>query len=212
MHLDYLTLATYTISQMIIDLHTHTTPLSPCSYLTPEELIQRAKESGLDGICLTEHDKVWSAETVARLGEEHDFLVLRGMEVTTNTGHVLVFGLDEYSKELANVRRLREVVNSVGGAMILAHPARHRLIDITHEDFPTMFDAIEILNGGDSAWGTASAQNTADRLGLKGTGGSDSHSLREIGLRATEFPGIIRDEKDLIEALKGNGYLPKWLR
>jgi predicted metal-dependent phosphoesterase TrpH len=41
---------------MIIDLHAHTGPYSDDSQLNPQELIQKAKRSGLDGICFAEHD------------------------------------------------------------------------------------------------------------------------------------------------------------
>ena len=40
-------------SGMIIDLHTHTRFGSNCSYLDPGELARRAKETGLDGVCIT---------------------------------------------------------------------------------------------------------------------------------------------------------------
>lgn len=198
--------ALYTGPTMIIDLHNHTSPKSMCSYLDPRDLIRRAKELGLDGICLTEHDRIWPAEEAARLAEENDFLVLRGVEVTTDVGHVLVFGLEEMAPGIFYVKRLREVVNEAGGVMILAHPTRHGPMRITPEAFASLFEALEALNGGDVYFGTASTQNNISQFGLKGTGGSDAHALREIGRCATEFDCEIKNEKDLITALKGNGY------
>ena len=41
---------------MIIDLHFHTEAFSSCSRIPLLEGVKRAKEIGLDGICLTEHD------------------------------------------------------------------------------------------------------------------------------------------------------------
>src|SRR3990170_5637769 len=61
---------------MLIDLHCHTRLGSEDSFLTPVELIQRAKALGLDGVCLTEHDWFWPPETLARLSEEHGILVV----------------------------------------------------------------------------------------------------------------------------------------
>ena len=59
---------------MLIDLHTHTHPLSHDSDLTPDALIEAAKKAGLDGVCLTEHDFFWEREKVEELGRRHDFL------------------------------------------------------------------------------------------------------------------------------------------
>ncbi len=77
---------------MLIDLHCHTQPLSACSSLTVEELIEAARRQGLDGVCLTEHDRLRPADETDRLAATHGLVVLRGMEVTTELGHALVYG------------------------------------------------------------------------------------------------------------------------
>ena len=58
---------------MLIDLHNHTWPRSHDSVLDPEDLVQRAKAAGLDGICLTEHDKIWDHATVKQMEEKAQF-------------------------------------------------------------------------------------------------------------------------------------------
>ena len=58
---------------MIIDLHTHTRPGSDDSFLHPVELIQKAKQNGIDGICLTEHDWFWNHEDISRQNHERRF-------------------------------------------------------------------------------------------------------------------------------------------
>ncbi len=50
-------------SVMLIDIHIHTTRYSECSSLHPVDMAVAAKEAGLDGICLTEHQTVWSPRT-----------------------------------------------------------------------------------------------------------------------------------------------------
>ena len=44
---------------MRIDLHTHTSALSFDSNIAPQELVRLAKKRGLDGLVLTEHDRIW---------------------------------------------------------------------------------------------------------------------------------------------------------
>src|SRR5947209_9951438 len=110
--------------QVLIDLHCHTAPLSSCSSLGVDELVERARAAGIDGVCLTEHDRSWSEAEVRAFGERLNFVVLRGMEITTELGHVLVFGLDRYEPDLYLSANLRRRVEDDDGLMLLAHPAR----------------------------------------------------------------------------------------
>ncbi|MFC1896730.1 PHP domain-containing protein, partial [Thermodesulfobacteriota bacterium] len=87
-----------------VDLHVHTSYGSSCGYMTPSEAVRRAKLIGLDGVCITEHDYAWSPDAIKRLTDENEMLVLPGVEVGTDIGHILVFGLR---------RNLRTVVKAV---------------------------------------------------------------------------------------------------
>ena len=52
---------------MRFDLHVHTSRLSLCSRIDPGELGSAAREAGLSGIALTEHDEVWDRVALERL-------------------------------------------------------------------------------------------------------------------------------------------------
>src|SRR5437899_168149 len=45
-------------------------------------------------------------------------------------------------------------------------------------------------------------------LGTRGTGGSDAHSVQGIARGSTLFHGEIRNERDLLEALRAGAYTP----
>ncbi|MDO8672078.1 MAG: CehA/McbA family metallohydrolase [Dehalococcoidia bacterium] len=197
---------------MIIDLHAHTLPRSQCSSLWPDDLIDRLKQLGLDGVCLTEHNKVWPKDQIASLVAKHHFLVLGGMEVTTSVGHVLVFGLEDDAYDLWDAKKLRRAVDSAGGVMILAHPLRSYGSHLKDSEYGALFDAIDVLNGTESNLHNESAAALCRRLGLHGVGGSDAHALREVGACATMFEDTITNEGDLIDALKANGYRPHRIR
>ena len=107
---------------MIIDLYVHTKAFSTDSILDPEEAIKEAKRIGLDGLCFTEHNKVWEIEEIRRLSRRWEFLVINGIEVDTVEGHVLVFGLHRDFEKIIRVHELREIVKQAGGVMIVAHP------------------------------------------------------------------------------------------
>ena len=88
---------------MLIDLHTHSRPASGDSALDADELVRRAAAAGLDGVALTEHDYLRPASEGGELSERHGIVVLCGIEVTTDIGHVLVFGLPAYHVGLRSI-------------------------------------------------------------------------------------------------------------
>jgi len=201
---------------VIFDLHIHTTT-SADSNLSPLELIQEAKRIGLDGVVVTEHDRCWDRFAIRDLAAEHDFMFLRGMEVSTDLGHILVYGLDEYLSGILRAEKLREVVDEAGGAMVAAHPFRRiftRDFRNGQEDAPqslqeaadrhifALTDGIEVCNGGSIDRENKLAMEVCDYLGQAPTGGSDAHSDLGIGRFATQFDDPIKTEADVIEALK----------
>ena len=64
---------------MYLDLHLHTTAYSPCSSMSPDELMIAAKDAGLDGVCITEHNIVWPLEDVEAISKKHGLPVFRGV-------------------------------------------------------------------------------------------------------------------------------------
>jgi predicted metal-dependent phosphoesterase TrpH len=202
---------------LIIDLHVHTSAGSPCSSAAVDDLIEEAKRIGLDGICLTDHNHVWELGALEDLRQKHGFLILGGNEITTDQGDILVFGLGKEIKGIIKLEELRAEVLAVGGYMIVAHPFRGFLVFNTGQLGLTpekameraLFrnvDAIEVLNGKVTESENDFAAEVAQGLGAPGTGGSDAHTVQEVGIYATRFSGIIRNEVDLVEALKGGNY------
>lgn len=203
----------------VIDLHTHSFPASPCSSLTVDDLIKKAKQIGLSGLCLTDHNHVWDPETVADLGQKYDFLVLRGNEITTDQGDMIVFGLEEEIKGIIRLEELREAVLKADGFIICAHPFRGFLtfgagkLGLTPEkamERPLfrLVDAVEVMNGKVTEKENDLAKKVAAGLDLPITGGSDAHEISAVGTFATWFPEVIQDEKGLVEALRRGNYVP----
>ncbi|MER3488109.1 MAG: hypothetical protein C4307_05010, partial [Chloroflexota bacterium] len=109
---------------VLIDLHTHSRPCSGDSVLTAQELVERAAGAGLHAVALTEHDAIHAETEVRALSERYGLAVLRGMEVTTEIGHVLVFGLTDYAPSLRSIEALRRAADAAGAVIFLAHPYR----------------------------------------------------------------------------------------
>jgi len=202
---------------MRIDLHTHTSPRSPCSNIDPLDLVREASRLKLDGICLTEHQVLWQPEQIEELARGAQIAIFRGNEFTTNQGDVLVFGYEQDVKDLLTIQELRDRVVAAGGFMIAAHPFRgfktfgigHLKMNVDQACEWKVFDfvdAIEVRNGNDSEEENDMAAQVAARLGLPGTAGSDAHEVNEVGKWTTDFEREIENEKQLVEELRAGRF------
>ena len=205
---------------MLIDLHTHTRPISWDSYLTADELIERSRAADLDGVVLCEHDFCWDPDEVRALARRHSFLVLPGIEINTDDGHILVYGVDRYVYGMHRSHDLAGIVQREGGAMVAAHPYRRQMPwHVSDEDEyeealrrasrnPAYghCDALEKINGRATARETAFSARLCELMGMPGAAGTDAHSRSDIGRCATYFERRIEDIHDLIEELKAGRF------
>lgn len=205
-----------------IDLHTHTVIASPDSELSPAQLVKTAKAVQLGGAVITEHNRTWEQREARAYSDELGFPFIRGMEVTTDLGHVLVYGLNSYIGGIHIARDLRKAVKAAGGFMVAAHPFRNLFHNPRwggggKANIPTveeaarlpifdLVDEIEVLNGGTGELENYFAWQVAQHLGMKGTGGSDAHSTHGLGLRVTVFERDIRDAEELIAELRAGRF------
>lgn len=197
---------------MVIDLHVHTRPRSEDSDQSPEEAIEHAKRSGLDAICFTEHDWHWTEEEITQLSRQYDFPVFRGMEISSDEGHLLVFGLTEYRFGMHHAEVVRQLVDEVGGVIVLAHPYRRQvkynsspdqLMDsVCRNPIFGLVDAVEVLNGRSNDKENRFASQLCRKLDLKGVAGSDGHSAEDVPSFATEFDRSIGSLEELIVELR----------
>src|SRR3990172_13368070 len=109
----------------IVDMHVHTVRGASDSSLTPDKLMGEARRIGLGGVNITEHDRVWDARQIEELRDGSGLFVSRGMEVSTDMGHMIVIGLDTYVPGIRQATELRRGGVEAGGFMIVAHPFRH---------------------------------------------------------------------------------------
>jgi predicted metal-dependent phosphoesterase TrpH len=77
---------------MLLDLHCHSR-YSYDNQLDPRDPVARAYELGLDGVCFTEHHSFNASFPVTKMKLPPDFLVFRGVEVSTDDGHLPVYGV-----------------------------------------------------------------------------------------------------------------------
>lgn len=207
----------------LIDLHVHTSKGSYCSSLAPIEMMEEACSVALDGVCITEHDMVWEKGAAEKLASANHLVLLRGIEVSTDLGHILAFGLDSYIRGIYRAKELRRVADEIGGYLVAAHPFRmsfHRahwrgastttpaLDEACKLPALGLVDGIEVLNGACTNRENRLALVVARKLGLPGTGGSDAHSTQGLGRFATMFQETVTNEADLLAQLKAGRFHP----
>lgn len=202
---------------MIIDLHTHTSPRSPCSHIAPEALVAEAKRLGIDGLCLTEHHALWDPAELADLAGAGGIVLFTANEITTDQGDILVFGYPEPVPGVIPIRELHREVAQACGLMIAAHPLRGFKVfgigslQLTAEQASRrkvfqFVEGVEVLNGRLNETENGMAAQVAERLGLIGTAGSDAHDLSELGRAATVFERDIASEAELIAELRARRF------
>ncbi|MGD8562529.1 MAG: PHP domain-containing protein [Desulfarculaceae bacterium] len=202
-----------------IDLHVHTWPASACASDPVDQIIAEAKDIGLDAICLTDHNHLWDADQVEELRQKHGFLILRGNEITTAQGDMVVFGLERDPQGIITLEDLHQMVVSEGGFIIAAHPFRGFLtVGVDELGLPVekasqrpmfkLVQALEALNSKVTEKENRFSAQVAQALNLPATGGSDAHLSAEVGIYATRFEKVIHNERELIAALQSGRFQP----
>jgi len=188
---------------MIIDMHIHQKLNSSDSKLDLFDAIDRAKQRGLDAICITDHDDLGLRPMANTISRETGFPVFVGVEIYTLDGDLLCFGIDEMPEKRLSAQETIDYVNQRGGVTIAAHPYRHNNRGLgDHLARVKGLGAVEAFNGRTDAVSNLKARNIALDLNLPQSGGSDSHTDAEVGNFATEFTVPVRTEADMVSAIK----------
>jgi predicted metal-dependent phosphoesterase TrpH len=144
---------------------------------------------------------------------------MRGVELSTTVGHILVFGVTSdcwktpYSRTKLSPQAVLDLVDAVSGAAVIAHPFKpgyqfHAPEILEH---PRVC-ALETCNGQCLDIQNQQARLLARQYSMPETGGSDAHLLHEIGMCYTLFDRPIFSENDLIAALLGGAVQGKSMK
>ena len=202
---------------MLIDLHTHSIK-SDDGRAKVENYWQWIKSKGLpiDGFVLTEHRQFDLESDYSDLASKFGLVILKGSEVETEYGHVLVFGVTEdlmREFDFTSIHLPLEMVIKTcerhGAVAAPCHPGRPRVGMFAHtEDYgiPKGVRIVEIYNGGSRENEDQIAIDNAKELGYQGIGGSDSHIVSHVGRCATRFSATIEDINDLVNALNSGQF------
>lgn len=202
---------------MILDLHNHSVR-SDDGKARVENYCQwiRRRELPLDGLVLTEHRQFDAESDYAPLADAFGLVILKGSEVETDYGHVLLFGVGEELLSAFDFARVDlplglvlEAAARCGAVAVPCHPGRKKVGLFAHYEARGPVAGVQIvetLNGGSRSGENERSRELAGAHGYRGIGGSDAHIVSHIGRCATRFDDSIRSEKDLVEALRAGSF------
>lgn len=196
-----------------IDLHLHSA-YSPDSSSTLEEIIERARECGLDRIALTDHNTVEGALKLAQMAPE---LAIVGEEVKTVEGEVIGLFIKGRIAPFMSPEDVMDQIRGMGGLTYIPHPLDRRRANFRPERMVELADRIDIIetyNPWCDPMANQAASRLAEELDKVTATGSDSHGAHELGrswMEVEEFTGPedfldkLRYARHVVTAASGTG-------
>ena len=208
---------------VILDMHVHTAA-SDDSTATIEgyiELILAYRQvHPFHGFVLTEHRTYTPGLNLQRYWDEYGVLVLQGIEMDTNLGHLLVYGINarvlerfDLTRRMHDGRRIIAELTRLGAVAAPSHPFRESAFgSVMERNFAEVAGVrlVESCNGQNRHPQNERAAALAVQHELRVLGGSDAHYLNPLWFLtcATEFDDTITSAEELIEALLYGTYRP----
>ncbi len=179
-----------------VDFHTHTM-WSGDSTTTPDEFAHCLDESGIDVVCITDHNAVRGAQDLQ--GELRARVVI-GEEMKTHAGEIIGLFLSQRVPQGLPPAEAARAIRDQGGLVYIPHPfdpLRNNLrTDVLDELVAEgLVDGIEILNSKTSlASMNTRAARYAGEHGLAPGAGSDAHVAEALGGAYLEMPDFDDDD------------------
>lgn len=171
----------------------------PESVASPEMQVDRARENGMDVVCITDHDETHGAFIAEKYAQQkyNDIQVVPGEEVTTADGEIIGLFLTERVPDMLPVEETIDIIREQGGLTIAPHPFSFHVPGLKERVLDIDIDGFEVVNGGHpDAYTNMFARLVMDRYPGKWceTSGSDAHSVYTTGYNWTEFPGTTAED------------------
>ncbi|MFA1610363.1 CehA/McbA family metallohydrolase [Halobellus rubicundus] len=188
-----------------VELHAHSS-LSYDGRDPVDLLLAQARAVGLDALAVTDHDEIDASLEAAAKAEEYGLVGIPGMEVTSEVGHILAFGIDELVPAGLSYDETLDRIHEQGGLAVVPHPfqsSRHGVAAHISRDQLARADAIEVYNSRlFTGWANRRAERFATARELPKTAGSDAHIGEMVGQAVTEVATDDRSVEGILEAIR----------
>jgi len=193
--------------RMKFDLHIHThfsrtKRWGSASLIEPKQLLDHAVQIGLDGLAVTDHDQIDGSRLVAELASHWGLIAIPGVEVSSRGGHILALGVTEIIPKGLSPAETIDRIHEQGGIAVAAHPLNFVVSLRRHEIISLPLDALETHNARSPR--NRKVARLHRRLPLGQTGGSDAHSIAEIGGGITDVPGTFTSYQQILHEIKAD--------
>lgn len=184
-----------------IDIHVHTaySDSTACVY----EVVKVAKEKGLDGIVITDHETVEGAEVAS--SNTKDLIILSGEEVETTKGHILAIGIVNLIGKGLSPRKAISEIHEQNGLAIVPHPTFPLFKKLSkREIYSLLIDGLEVFSAATPFPWHYLRRNLKllNHRKLPMLAGSDSHFSETVGDAYTIIHAETRDEAGILQAIK----------
>ena len=193
------------VNRLRIDQHVHS-EASYDGHEPVELLLKQAAEVGLDGIVVTDHDRIEASLRAAELAPDYGLVGIPGVEVSTADGHLLALGVRALPPRRQPLSETVRWVHGEGGVAVVPHPfqrLRHGVPRRVLADCTPAPHAVETYN----SWLVTGIKNRrarrfAERHGLPGVAASDAHRVGYVGRAYTEVDTKARTAESVLEAFR----------
>lgn len=187
------------MKEIRFDLHVHSCYSNDCKS-KPEDIIREAKNRGLAGLAITDHNSIKFHQN---RHTDDQLIIVPGVEISTKSGHIIGLGIKETIQKYLTVEETIEKINDLNGLPIASHPFDFTRRGIGKKIYGLKEIAVETMNGA-SPFNSfnVKAQKWAEKAKLPVTGGSDSHRVKDIGMAYTILEQEITTLDELIELIR----------
>lgn len=183
-----------------VDLHLHS-EYSHDGRSSLRELVDRAREFGLDRLALTDHNVIEGALAFAQLAPE---LAIVGEETKTLEGEVIGLFITDRIPPYRTPEETMDMIHDMGGLTYIPHPLDRNRSHFRVErivELASQIDILETYNPWCDAAANQAAVRLAHELGKVPATGSDSHAARELGRSWMEMDDY-EGAQDFLDKLK----------
>jgi predicted metal-dependent phosphoesterase TrpH len=183
-----------------IDLHLHSSASFDCR-VPPLEVARRCRQLGLSPVVLTDHDGIDGARSLIDAG----LPAIVGQEILTAEGELIGLFLKTAVPKRLSPEETVAAIKDQGGLVYLEHPydiGRRNLREEAIERIAPSIDIVEVINGRSTPEINRRAEELRAMLGVPAGGGSDAHTLGEIGRVYVEMEAF-DGARDFLAKLRG---------
>ena len=188
-----------------IDFHVHT-DASKDGLDDVASVIRAAVRKSLDGLPTTDHNTMANVLTAEKLGRKNNLLVIKGEELRTKEGDVLIFGLHKPLPRGLSLNRAIILAKKQNAMVFVAHPYAlmfHPLSSMGNTLLKYDVDGVEVFNSR-TYIRNCKAMEIALKNDLCVIAGSDAHSADEIGNAYTLVDAETKSEQSVLHALQNH--------